>query len=544
MSDLLEQAREAHAQFRWDDAYDCYRAAEEHERLGAEDLAGLADAAWWLGHNDEALNRSEEVYRHHLHGEHVPQAARLAIDIGFLWFLRGEPTVGSGWISRAKRLLADAPECATHGYLRYLEVEEALGAGRFEDAIDLCHVIQGIADRHDDPTLRAVGMVLEGAADVRRGRVEAGLALIDEAMLPVRAGEVLPDWTGNLYCHMMELFFELADIRRARAWTEATERWCDQHSNAAMFSGICRVHRAQLFNLEGAWAAAEQHAAQACADLADMNVGVVAEGRYQIAELCRLRGNHTAAERAYARAHELGRDPQPGLALLRLAQGRGATASTALRTALSVTERSLDRVPLLVAQVEVAAACGEADEVARAAEELDDIAETFHTPGLLANARQAAGIARLAAGEPARALPPLRDAWRRWQELDARYDAAWVRARLAEALAAVGDTEAAAREVESARAVFTQLGAAHDLRALEGVLGETASPFGLSAREVEVLRCICAGHTNRQIASALTISEKTVARHLSNIFVKLDVASRTEAAGVAFTHGLAEPAAP
>lgn len=544
MAELLEQARDAYARFRWDDAYRHLRAAAEQEPLDAEDLAALADAAWWLGHTDESLALSEEVYRHHLHGAHVPQAARLAIEIGFLWLMRGEATVGSGWISRARRLLADVPECAAHGYLTYLEVEEALGAGRCDEAIELTHRVQQLADRHDDPTLRAVGMVLEGAAEVRRGRVEAGLAVIDEAMLPVRAGEVQPSWTGNLYCHMIDLFIELADIRRARAWTEATERWCDQHSNAAMFVGICRVHRAQLFHLDGAWATAEQHAAQACADLADMNVGVVAEGHYQIGELRRLRGDHPAAEEAYARAQELGRDPQPGLARLRLAEGQIAAADTALRSALAATTRSPDRVPLLLARVDVAAARGEADAAVGAADELAAIAGTFNTPGLLASARQAAGVARLAAGEPARALPALRDAWRRWRELDAPYDAARMRARVAEALAAVGDREAAGREADSARAVFEELGAVDALRALDRAFAPAAPPGGLSAREVEVLHCVCAGHTNRQIASALTISEKTVARHLSNIFSKLGVASRTEAAAVAFRYGLEERAVP
>lgn len=355
---------------------------------------------------------------------------------------------------------------------------------------------------------------------------------------------MLPGWAGNLYCHVIDLCFELADFERARAWTEATELWGDQHSNAAMFVAICRLHRAQLLHLEGAWQAAEQRAAQACRDLADMNVGVVAEGHYQIAELCRLRGDHDRAEEAYERAHELGRDSQPGLARLRLAQGRGAAAVTALRTALSATERSLHRVPLLAAQAEVAAACGDVAVAAEAADELAEVADAYATPGLLAHARHAVGLTRLAAGEPARALPPLREARQRWQALDARYEAARMRARLAEALAALGDTEATAREATWAREVFAELGAADDLRALDGVLGQTEGPFGLSAREVEVLRCICAGHTNRQIASALTISEKTVARHLSNIFVKLGVSSRTEAAGVAFTHGLAAPAAP
>jgi DNA-binding NarL/FixJ family response regulator len=565
VADGIEQAREACARFRWDDAYAHYRAAAEREPLGMDDLAALADAAWWLGRTDESLHLSEEVYRRHLQGAHAPQAAMLAVDIGFLWLLRGEPTVGSGWISRAKRLLEDAPESAAHGYLAYLDVEVALGAGRYEEAIERSRWMADLADRHGDATLCAVALVLLGGAQVRRGRVADGLQIIDEAMLGVRAGQVAPTWAGNLYCHVMDLCFELADIGRARAWTDATERWCDQHSSAAMFTGICRLHRAQLLHLEGRWAAAEQHADRACRDLADMNVGVVAEGRYRIAEVHRLRDEHAAAEQGYTRAHELGRDPQPGLALLRLAQGRGTTAIAALTSALSGTERALDRVPLLAALVRVAAASDGADRAdradraarahaadvadvadvaARAAEELGRTAKAFGTAGLQARACEAAGLSALARGEPAEALPHLRAAWQRWSALDAPYDAARMRAQLAAALAAVGDDEAAAREAALARTAFTELGAVRDLRELDGVLGRAEPPGGLSAREVEVLQCVCAGHTNREVAAALTISEKTVARHLSNIFVKLDVASRTEAAAFAFKHGLDTGSAP
>jgi DNA-binding CsgD family transcriptional regulator len=540
--DVLEQARAASAELRWDDAYEHYREAARHAPLAVDDLSGLADAAWWLGRTDESLTLSEEVYRRYLQGAYTPRAAKLAIDIGFLWMLRGEPTVGSGWISRAKRMLADAPETAAHGYLAYLDVEEALGAGRYGEAIERSRWMADLAERHDDATLCAVALVLLGGAQVRQGRVTSGLEVIDEAMLGVRAGQVAPSWAGNLYCHVMDLCFELVDIDRARAWTDATERWCDQHSNAAMFTGICRLHRAQLLHLEGRWAAAEQHADEACRDLADMNVGVVAEGRYRIAEVHRLRGEQVAAEAGYSSAHALGRDPQPGLALLRLAQGKGATALAALRSALAGTGRALDRVPLLAAMVKVAVACDDPDSATCAAEELERIAQTFHTQGLVASAREAAGLTCLARGDAARALPLLREAWQRWGELHAPYDAARMRMHLAEALVAVGDDEAAAREVEAAQGVLADLGAVHDLRVLDGVLdgvlGRVGPPGGLSAREVEVLRCVCAGHTNRQVAAALTISEKTVARHLSNIFAKLDVASRTEAAAFAFRHGL------
>lgn len=540
----LDRARAAYREYRWDEAYRLFRAAAEHGPLEAIDLASLADAAWWLGRTDESLELSEEVYRHHLHGSHVPQAARLAVEIGFLWLLRGEHTLGSGWINRAARLLEGAPESAAHGYLGYIQVEEHLGAGRYEEAIETSRWMQGLADRHDDPTLCAVGLVLQGAAEIRRGRVEAGLRVIDEAMLPIHAGEVSPNWAGNLYCHVIDLCFDLMDFRRAREWTDATERWCDQHSNAAMFAGICRVHRAQLLHIEGNWEAAERHAAVTCQELADMNVGVVAEGHYCIAESHRVRAEYERAEEEYRRSHELGRDPQPGLALLRLAQGDGTRASVGLRSALAAVDSDLHRVPLLAAQVEIAAACHDSTVAADSAAELAAIADSFASIGLVASARHAEGVARLTADEHTEAVAPLRHAWRCWHELDAPYDAARTRVRLAEALEATGDTETAERELSTARSVFTEMGAVEDLRALDrrhGATGEADRlPGGLTVREVEVLRCVCAGWTNRQIAIELSISEKTVARHLSNIFVKLDVASRTEAAVFAFTHGLVD----
>jgi ATP/maltotriose-dependent transcriptional regulator MalT len=541
-SDALERARRAYGDRQWDKACHAFAEAREHGDLDAADLAAFADAAWWLGHTDESLRLSEEVYRHHVQGNRTPQAAGLAIEMGFLWLLRGEPTVGSGWINRATRLLADAPECAEHGYLLYLEVMDAQQRGDPERAIELSRRMQDLGDRHGDPTLRAVGLVLQGVVMIRQGRVDEGLAVLDEAMLPVRAGDVSPDWTGNIYCQLMALFIELADIPRARAWTDATERWCDGFSNAAMFRGICRVHRAQLLHLQGDWATAEQRAAQACRDLADMNVEVVAEGHYVIGELRRLRDDRAGAEEAYGLAHELGRDPQPGLARLRLAQGRTGIAASALDAALAATNEPATRAPLLAARVDVAEAAGEVTAAADAARQLTEVAETFGTPGLVAASRLAAGTASLVAGEPERALPALRDACRQWRKLDASYDTARTRARLARALEAMGDAEAAERERGLAKATFAELGAVHDLRVLEEHQQDGAPPGGLTPREAEVLALVATGQSNREIARALTISERTVERHLSNMFAKLGLSSRTEAAGFAFAHGLASPA--
>lgn len=534
----LQAARDAYAEFRWDVAYERFRDVASTEDLDTQDLAALADAAWWLGRTDESLALSDQVYRRCLQDQAFPLAARLAVEVGFLWMLRGESVIGSGWFSRAARLLDGVEECAAHGYLLHLDVLEALDSGRFEDALDGARRMQGLGQRCDDPSLEAVGLALEGVASVKRGELDVGLGRLDEAMLGVRAGVVTPTWAGNLYCHLMGLFVELADLPRARAWTEATERWCDQHSHAAMFAGICRVHRAQLLHLEGAWSDAERRAVQACADLADMNVGAVAAARYELGELYRVRGDHTGAEEAYIRARELGRDPQPGLALLRLGQGRAEVAATALRSALAGTDQPLKRVPLLAAQVDVAEAVGDAAGAEVAGVELHRIAATYGTPGLRATAQQAVGRARLASGQPDASLAPLRDALRQWRELGVAYQAARTQVRLGWALVATGDQDGGSRELADARSVLVELGAKDDLDGLAGPRLSRPLPGGLSAREAEVLRLVATGRSNRAVAEELTISVRTVERHVANIFLKLGVSSRTEAARFAFAHGL------
>ena len=384
-----------------------------------------------------------------------------------------------------------------------------------------------------------MGLVAEGIALVKQGRVTDGMAVLDEAMLPVRAGEVEPGFAGNIYCQLMGVCHDLADLPRARQWTEATQSWCDSFPSAVMFVGICRVHRAQLMQVDGRWPEAEQEAALVCTELARLNVAAVAEGHYQVGEIRRLRGDASGAEEAYRLAHEFGRSPQPGLALLWLAEGRPEAARAAIRSALAEqTPGRLERARLCTAFVEACLAVDDVNAADAAAVELGEIAARFDSPGFAAAAAQASGMVQLARGRADGALPALRRACRSWLDLDAPYETARVRVLLARAYRDLDDADAATLELDAATAAFATLGASVDIRRADRLRGTSRLPAGLTAREVEVLARVAAGASNRDIATALVISQKTVARHLSNIFSKLGVTSRTEAAAFAFTHGL------
>ncbi|HEV2871335.1 MAG TPA: LuxR family transcriptional regulator, partial [Actinomycetota bacterium] len=379
----LDAARDAYRRHDWAGARDGFGAARAAGELAGADLDALADAAWWLGDFDQASAVLEEAYRRHLDDGRPGPAAMAAIGVAVNHFLRGDGVVGSGWLGRAQRLLRDQPEHTEHGYLLYLELEGALGGGDADAVVATAGRVREIGRRHADPNLVAGGDLFEGRALVKQGRMAEGMALLDEAMLAVLSGELDPGWAGNVYCHLMAAFHELADVRRAAEWTEATSRWVAALPPAVLFTGICRVHRSQVLERKGDWAAAEREAALVCRDLADLHVAGAAEGHYQLGDIRRLRGDLAGAEAAYRHAHELGRDPQPGLALLRLAQGRAATASASIRAALTaVTHDRLGRARLCAAQVEIALADGDAETAGRACDELTRTASTYGSSGL------------------------------------------------------------------------------------------------------------------------------------------------------------------
>jgi len=536
--ETLEAARAAFADHDWVGAHDAFTAAGAHAPLDADDLASLREASWWLGLMDEALAAAEGAYTRYLEASNNRGAAYQAWEIAYSHFLKGDEAVGGGWMGRVQRLLAEEPDCAEQGYLLYFFVESSLDAG--EETLNKARKVQAFGRRNANRNLIAAGIVAEGRVMIKLGQTRPGLTLLDEGMLEASSGQLSPTFAGNIYCHLMAACYELGDVRRARAWTEVTSDWCDRMAPAVLFKGICRVHRAQVMQLKGAWTDAEDEASRVCADIAHIHAGVAAEGHYQLGEIRRLRGDLEGADDAYREAHRLGRDPQPGLAQLRLAQGRTDAAAKAISSALAGVTNPLARARLLPAQVEIAIAADDHRAATTAADELGEIASAYGSSGLEAAATLARGAVLLADGRTADAVETLRSACAAWQDLEAPYDCARVRVLLARAYRALGDNEAATRELDAARTVFEHLGADLDAKAVSDQ-GRVARPKRLTEREVEVLALLAAGNTNRQIADELVLSQKTIARHVSNIFTKLGVTTRTAAAWFAFENGLTAP---
>ena len=529
--DVLLGARAAFERRAWIDACAAFAEADRDGLLEVGDLEWYAASAHILGRREETLDAYTRAYQARVGAGQIGEAVRCAFWLREVLWIQGEFAHAAGWIARAARLVEDHPDCPERAYLLLAEASDQMGEASFALAGDAVT----LGNRCGDRDVVVIGVHLQGRARLADGRVAEGLALLDEAMLGIAAGETSMQVTGWMYCSMIAACRDVHELRRAREWTAALNAWCDalpQFTGA--YSGICRVHRAELLQLGGAWPDAVREARSAC-ERFGQGYGKVVAGMayYQLGEIHRLRGELAQAQEAYRCASERGWDTQPGFALLRLAQGKAEPAAAAIRRALAEAADATTRSRLLPAQVEIALAVADVATARSAADELSRIADSFGTSALRALALCARGAVELAAGDAGLALPVLRQACRVWADLDAPYDAARTRVLIGMACRALGDEDGAALDLAAAAKTFAQLGAATDLARLGGG-GSVLSP-----REIEVLRLLAEGLTNRDVAHRLVLSEKTVARHVSNIFTKLGVRSRTAAAAYAFEHGMA-----
>ena len=538
----IEQARDALAGEAWPDAYEALRALDPAE-LTAADLEGLADAAWWLSHLRESLDVRHQAYAAYVAEGDERGAGAVAARLAIEHFIRDEPAVGGGFLARAHQHASHIPRGREVGYLAMIEATVQRFSGDPRGSLEGLDEAVAIGREFADPDLVAMAVQTEGLVLLDLGRVDEGLAKMDEAMAAVIAGELSAYFTGIIYCSLIDACLELSELRRAGEWSDAAQVWCDALPEGSSFPGMCRANRAQLSRLRGAWAQAETEAAQAAEELLPVEPALAAPAFRQLGEV-RLRvGDLDGAEEAFATAHELGSDAQPGLAFVRAAQGRADAARTAIAGSLEGERPGPQRVRLLAAAVELAVAAGEPGEATAAVVELEAMAEATGTALYGAMAETAAGSVALGSGDVSTSLTRLRHATAAWQRLKLPYETARARTLYGRALRASGDDDGAQLELRAALAAFTKLGAALDVEATSALLsvgGEPAGfPGGLTPREAEVLRLVAAGKTNRDIAVQLVISEHTVARHLQNMFAKLGVSSRAAATAYAYEHGIA-----
>lgn len=524
---------------RWRERYD-ELAVRDLSTLSPEDLELLAEAAFWLGRPRDAVAARQRAYSIYRDRNEHERAARVSWQLFHGHFELDETAAASGWLNRTQRHIAEVPDSIERGYAAIATAMWARHSGNLDEAVTQAAFAHELGQTRGDRNLAAWGLSVKGGMLTARGHIAAGLALLDDAMVETISGELDSFVTGWIYCYLLKTCQALGDVSRAGEWTEAAVRWCEQQGVNSWYPGVCRLHRCEVASLRGEWTSAEQHALRAADELAPFGDYLVAEGHYIAGEIRRRRGDYAGAEEAFRRSHELGHEPQPGLALIRLVQGDAQGAASQLRLALKSRAHSpMSRARLLVAHVEAELEQGDTAAAERSVAELGKLAQATESRLLWALLAMSHGALLLAKDDLDGALPLLREACSACQQLNLPYEAAQVRMILGKAARRAGDEETARLEFEAARAAFERLGAGPDAERAARASGVAPNPKGLSDREVEVLRLVASGRSNRDIASTLVISEHTVRRHLSNIFHKIGVTSRSAATAFAFEHDLA-----
>ena len=461
--DALTAGRSALDERRWSDAISLLTAAATSRPLEGRDLDGLGEATWWLGRLGDAIAWKERAFAAYDAAGDPVAAARTALTLVTYLSQRSETSIASGWLRRAERLLEGQPDSDVHGWLLRPRLNQALHRGDLDGALTLADQVLDIGVRLGDRDLGAVGLQDRGRILVALGRVGEGMDALDEAVVMAVSGDVSPYPTAMVYCNATIAAEDLTDFRRAGEFAEAARRWCDREAISG-FPGMCRVRRVEITRLRGSWAEAESEARIACTELIDFQPSYAGEGFYQIGEIRRRIGDLSGAEDAFGQAHRLGRDPMPGLALVRHAQGRSEAAASLLSRALAEPGLTpLVRARLLPAEVEVALAIRDVGRAEAAAVTLESTATIYRTDLMRAEACVARGLVARATGEHGTAIGSFRGAIREWQAMDAPYEAALAQSMLGEVYLAAGERDAAALEFGAASSTFESLGAAVDL---------------------------------------------------------------------------------
>ena len=474
LDDSASQGRDAAARGAWAEAYDLLLPAASS--LGGDDLEALANAAFWTGKLDEAIDFRERAHGAFIAEGEKKRAAMLAVVISRDYMMKMDMAVANGWFTKAQRLLESEEESEAHGYLAVGQAMDAMFGGDLEASEEHTGRAAEIAERFGDRNLEAMTRVILGRIAVLRGEVDKGLALLDEATAAAISGELEPWTTGFIYCATITSSSGVGDYRRASEWTQAANRWCDR-SQIKGFPGACRVHRASIMRLQGDWPTAEEQATQACEELGAFDPFTTAAGFYEIGEIRRRRGDFAAAEDAYRQAKEWGRDPQPGLALLRLAQGKAESAATAIKRAVANSEDPIASVRRLPAQVEISLATNDLRAARTAAEQLDELVDRFKVGNVRAPAFDATvclawGQIRLAEQDWEGAIAAFERSVETWRTVGAPYEVAEAQLHLGIALRRAGQEDEAREELIAARSTFERLGAALDVERIAELLGE------------------------------------------------------------------------
>ncbi len=538
-----EQGRAAFEAAAWRDAYEQLTRADAESELDPEDIERLATVAFLVGKEAESSDLWARAHQRYLHQGDIERAAGCITWLAFGLLNRGELAQAGGWLARAATLLDDAGlDCVPRGQLLMLTGMQSLFQGDVDAA--LANILQAadVAARFGDADLSTLSKLAQGQILLMQGKPAKSVAMFDQVMVAVTAGEVSPTVAGLAYCGTISACQAMFDVRRAREWSAALSRWCDEQPDLVPYTGWCLVHRGEIMQLHGSWDDATDAAERAYQrSLLSTDHAAGGGAHYVLGEVHRLRGDIVAAEQAYREASRLGREPQPGLALLRLAQGQvEAAASTIRRVVDEAAADGAAKARVLAAHAEIMIAAGDIPGARASVDGLAELAESFGAPLLQATAAQCSGALLLSEGDARAALAQLRRAWTGWQQVEVPYEAARTRALIGQACRALGDEDAAQMEFDAARWAFMQLGATPDLVRVEALIRPAQGPdnHGLTAREIEVLRLVASGKTNAAVAADLFLSEKTVARHMSNIFAKLDISSRAAATAFAYEHDL------